>query len=186
MLNNPFPFLCKLKHISVYFIQNRMKMTCISQNVEGVLMWNLQQIIFLWRRRYSVYWQIFQMCVSVTYRILSRRPVLPDYTSVSRDYDYCTICWNIAVRVGICWNIIISWPIGLASNRVVLILTNQIKYCTICYHRPVIAVFNPVQTLHSLLQTDKTSQPLQRRGQGSQCCCHNRLLRYKLQRIWMQ
>ena len=186
MLNNPFPFLCKLKHISVYFIQNRMKMTCISQNVEGVLMWNLQQIIFLWRRRYSVYWQIFQMCVSVTYRILSRRPVLPDYTSVSRDYDYCTICWNIAVRVGICWNIIISWPIGLASNRVVLILTNQIKYFTICYHRPVIAVFNPVQTLHSLLQTDKTSKPLQRRGQGSQCCCHNRLLRYKLQRIWMQ
>ena len=38
----------------------------ISQKVKGVLLQNIQHIIFIWKRRY---WKVFQICISVPLRL---------------------------------------------------------------------------------------------------------------------
>ena len=79
MLDNPFPVphLCKLNHISVCFIQISTKITC-------------KQLIPL--RESHVFFEVIPGALGrsvkskITWRFLLRRPVFPDYLSVSCDY----------------------------------------------------------------------------------------------------
>ena len=58
-----------------------------SQKVNGVLMWNLQRIIFIWRR---IYWQIFKF--AIVYRCVPLRIFAWDQSNinykVSRSFNF--------------------------------------------------------------------------------------------------
>ena len=85
VLDNPFtvPFLCKLKHISVYFIQNSMKITC-------------KQLISF--RESHVFSKVIPGVLGrlikfkITQRFLLGRSVFPGYLSVSCDYVFIMLC----------------------------------------------------------------------------------------------
>ena len=51
----------------------------ISQKIKSALMWNLQYIIFIWRRRY---WQIFAYCVNVLAVLLQNVPFHQTWTLI--------------------------------------------------------------------------------------------------------
>ena len=80
MLDNPFPVpsFCKLKHISVSFIQISTRSTC-------------KQLIPF--RESHVFFEVIldvlgrQVNFNIKQRFILRRPVFPDYLPVSCDYD---------------------------------------------------------------------------------------------------
>ena len=77
MLENPFlvPFLCKFKHISVYFILNSMKTIRPPNN------WSLSEKAMLFKVVPN------SIIFKITHIFLLRRTAFPDYLSVSCDYD---------------------------------------------------------------------------------------------------
>ena len=75
----PVPSLCKLNHISVCFIQISTKIN-----------WK-QLILFRESHFFEVIPGVLGRSVNfnITSRFLLRRPVFPEYLSVSCDYDFC-------------------------------------------------------------------------------------------------
>ena len=86
MLDNPFPApsLSKLNHISVYFIQISTKITC-------------KQLINVFLSKKALFFLSYPRCLgrsvnfNITERFLLRRPVFPDYLSVSCDYAWTNL-----------------------------------------------------------------------------------------------